>query len=140
ILAASLNLIVGYVGEFPLGHVAFFGLGAYTVAILSGPDVGWPMWATIPLAAVVAAAAGWVIGRITLKLNGPFFVIVTLAFAEVLRLLAGNWIELTNGPMGISGIGHPAILDTVAWLNGKRGYVMMGVVLAAFALFVTWRV
>src|SRR5690606_2992966 len=127
-------------GEFPLGHVAFFGLGAYSVAILSGPDVGWPMLVTIPLAAVIAAAAGWLIGRITLRLNGPFFVIVTLAFAEVLRLLAGNWIDLTNGPMGISGIGHPAILDWLPWLHGKRGFVMMGIVLAAFALFVTWRV
>lgn len=140
ILAASLNLIVGYVGEFPLGHVAFFGLGAYSVAILSGPGVGWPMLLTIPLAAVIAAAAGWLIGRITLRLNGPFFVIVTLAFAEVLRLLAGNWIGLTNGPMGISGIGHPAILDWWPWLHGKRGFVMMGIALTAFTLFVTWRV
>lgn len=140
ILSASLNLIVGYVGEFPLGHVAFFGLGAYSVAILSGPDVGWPMLVTIPLAAVVAAVAGWFIGRITLRLNGPFFVIVTLAFAEVLRLLASNWIGLTNGPMGISGIARPAILDWWPWLHGKRGFVMMGIALTAFTLFVTWRV
>src|SRR5690606_19929648 len=127
ILSASLNLIIGYVGEFPLGHVAFFGLGAYTVAILSAPPIGLPVTLTIPLAALVAALSGWLIGRITLRLNGPFFVIVTLAFAEVLRLLAINWIDLTNGPMGISGIPHPALLDAWPWLQGKRGFVFMGI-------------
>jgi branched-chain amino acid transport system permease protein len=138
-LASSLNLIVGYVGEFPLGHVAFFGLGAYSVAILSAPSVGMPLTLTIPVAAVVAAAVGWLIGRITLRLNGPFFVIITLAFSEVLRLLAGNWIWLTNGPMGISSIPHPAILDMVPWLQGKRGFVMLGVLLTAFAFYVGYR-
>jgi len=139
ILASSLNLIVGYVGEFPLGHVAFFGLGAYTVAILGAPEVGMPITLTIPLAAFVAAAFGWLIGRITLRLNGPFFVIVTLAFAEVLRLLATNWVSLTNGPMGIAGIGHPAVLDMAPWLQGKRGFVAMGIVLAALTFFIAYR-
>lgn len=139
ILASSLNLIVGYVGEFPLGHVAFFGLGAYTVALLSTPAVGLPLAATIPLAALVAAAFGWLIGRITLRLNGPFFVIITLAFAEVLRLLAGNWVALTNGPMGIAGIPHPAVFDMLPWLAGKRGFVMLGVALLAITFFVGYR-
>ena len=62
VLASSLNLIIGYVGEFPLGHVAFFGLGAYSVAILSSPAVGWPVTVTIAAAALIAAAAGYVSG------------------------------------------------------------------------------
>ncbi len=140
VLASSLNLIVGYVGEFPLGHVAFFGLGAYAVAILSSPAVGWPLLWTIPSAALLSAAAGWLIGRVTLRLNGPFFVIVTLAFAEVLRLLANNWIALTNGPMGISGIPQPALLQAIPWLEGKRGFVFLGVVLAALTFFIAYRV
>lgn len=140
ILATSLNLIVGYVGEFPLGHVAFFGLGAYGVAILSSSDVGVPVTVSIPLAAILAAIFGWFIGRVTLRLNGPFFVIVTLAFAEVLRLLANNWIELTNGPMGISGVGHPAILDYFDFLGGKRGFVFFGLFLATIAFYLAYKV
>lgn len=139
ILATSLNLIIGYVGEFPLGHVAFFGMGAYGVALLSSAPVNLPVSAAMVLGALIAAVFGWLIGRITLRLNGPFFVIVTLAFAEVLRLVANNWIDLTNGPMGIAGISHPVILDTVPWLAGKRGFVMLGILLTAITFFVAYR-
>ncbi|WP_232462459.1 branched-chain amino acid ABC transporter permease [Bordetella genomosp. 9] len=138
ILATSLNLIVGYVGEFPLGHVAFFGIGAYTLA-LGATKLGLAPGLLLPLAGVVSAVAGLVIGGVTLRLKGPFFVIVTLAFAEVLRLVANNWIDLTNGPMGISGVPHPAFLDAAGWLAGKRGYAALGVALAAVTLFIAYR-
>ena len=112
-LATSFNLIVGYVGEFPLGHTAFLGVGAYTVALLS-TRFGLPFHVAVLAAPLVAALFGLVIGAITLRLRGPFFVIVTLCFAEVLRLIANNWIGLTNGPMGISGIEKPS------WATGRR--------------------
>src|SRR6202034_447540 len=79
ILASSLNLVVGYIGEFSLGHTAFLGVGAYAAALFSS-RFGLPMWMTIPLAGVTAAGFGYVIGAITLRLQGPYFVIVTLAF------------------------------------------------------------
>src|SRR6185312_3636544 len=85
VLASSLNLLVGYVGEFSLGHTAFLGMGAYTAA-LCATHLGWPMWLTLPAGGVVAGITGLVVGAITLRLQGPFFVIVTLAFAEVLLL------------------------------------------------------
>jgi branched-chain amino acid transport system permease protein len=138
VLASSLNLIVGYVGEFPLGHVAFFGIGAYTLA-LGATRLGIAPGLLIPLAGVVSALAGLLIGGVTLRLKGPFFVIVTLAFAEVLRLLANNWIGLTNGPMGISNVPQPGFLDGAGWLSGKRGYAVLGVALAAAALFIAYR-
>ena len=138
ILATSLNLIIGYVGEFPLGHVAFFGIGAYAAALLS-VKAGYPVWATLPAAALLAALAGFGIGAITLRLQGPFFVIVTLAFAEVLRLIAGNWVSFTNGPMGIAGIPHPAIIDLGGFFSGKRGYALLGLSLAAVSLLVAYR-
>ena len=106
VLATSLNLVMGYVGEFSLGHTAFLGIGAYAAAILS-LRLGLPMWATVPLAGLISAVFGVLIGAITLRLQGPFFVIVTLAFAEVLRLVADNWIGLTNGPMGLAGVPNP---------------------------------
>src|SRR6476620_6058338 len=77
VLGLSLNMVVGYVGEFSLGHTAFLGIGAYTAAILSS-RLGVPFWATIPLAGIISAVFGYLIGTITLRLQGPFFVIVTL--------------------------------------------------------------
>jgi branched-chain amino acid transport system permease protein len=131
ILANSLNLVVGYVGEFSLGHTAFLGTGAYTAALLS-TQAGMPMWITIPLAGAVAGVFGFLIGAITLRLQGPYFVIITLAFAEVLRLVANNWVEVTNGPMGLAGIGQSG-------LTGKAEFYYVVLGLAAIALYLSYR-
>jgi branched-chain amino acid transport system permease protein len=138
VLATSLNLVVGYVGEFSLGHTAFLGTGAYAAALLS-TQYGWPVWATIPVAGLLAAVMGVIIGGITLRLQGPFFVIVTLSFAEVLRLVADNWIALTNGPMGIAGIPQPALLADAGNLGAKQFYYALAWVLLAIALYLSYR-
>ena len=137
-LATSFNLIVGYVGEFPLGHTAFLGVGAYTAALFS-TSLGMPFHVAAIAAPLVAALFGLVIGAITLRLRGPFFVIVTLCFAEVLRLVANNWIGLTNGPMGISGIEKPAWATAGDALQQKMVYYYVGVLLASLSLFVAYR-
>lgn len=138
VLASSLNLVVGYVGEFSLGHTAFLGTGAYTAAILS-TQYGWPMWATVPAAGLLAMLVGVVIGGITLRLQGPFFVIVTLSFAEVLRLAADNWIALTNGPMGIAGVPQPALLAEAGNLGAKQFYYAVAWLLLALTLYLSFR-
>jgi branched-chain amino acid transport system permease protein len=137
-LATSFNLIVGYVGEFPLGHTAFLGVGAYTAALLS-TRFNMPFQLAVLAAPLVAALFGLIIGAITLRLRGPFFVIVTLCFAEVLRLIANNWIGLTNGPMGISGIAKPAWAIAGDVLQQKRAYYYVGLLLASLSLFVSYR-
>jgi branched-chain amino acid transport system permease protein len=137
-LATSFNLIVGYVGEFPLGHTAFFGIGAYSAALLS-VRLGLPIYVTIPLAGLVAAIAGLAIGAVTLRLRGPFFVIVTLCFAEVLRLVANNWINLTNGPMGVSGIAKPAAIAAATGVQQKLWFYFAGLALAAASLLICYR-
>lgn len=137
-LATSFNLIVGYVGEFPLGHTAFFGIGAYAAALLS-VDLGLPFYVTVVAAAIVAALAGLLIGAVTLRLRGPFFVIVTLCFAEVLRLIANNWIDLTNGPMGISGIAKPTWASGGDILQQKLAFYYVGILIAALSLFISYR-
>lgn len=137
-LATSFNLIVGYVGEFPLGHTAFFGIGAYAAALLS-VDLGLPFYVTVVAAAILAALAGLLIGAVTLRLRGPFFVIVTLCFAEVLRLIANNWVDLTNGPMGISGIAKPSWASGTDILQQKIAFYYVGILLAALSLFVSYR-
>lgn len=138
VLATSLNLIVGYVGEFSLGHTAFLGLGAYTAALLS-LRLGLPAWVTIPLAGVVSALFGVGIGAITLRLRGPYFVIITLAFAEVLRLIANNWVDFTNGPMGLSGVAQPALLADASPLMAKRFYFYLALGLTAVSLYLAYR-
>ena len=138
ILATSLNLVVGYVGEFSLGHTAFLGTGAYAAALLS-TQYGWPLWATIPTAGVLAAVVGFIVGGITLRLQGPFFVIVTLSFAEVLRLIADNWIALTNGPMGIAGVPQPQVLNAASNLAAKQFYYALAWALLALALYLSFR-
>lgn len=137
-LATSFNLIVGYVGEFPLGHTAFLGVGAYTAALLS-TRFALPFHVAVLAAPLVSALFGVVIGAITLRLRGPFFVIVTLCFAEVLRLIANNWIDVTNGPMGISGIEKPAWALTGDTLQQKIAYYYVGLLLVSVSLFVAYR-
>jgi branched-chain amino acid transport system permease protein len=137
-LATSFNLIVGYVGEFPLGHTAFLGVGAYTAALFT-TRLSLPFHVAVVAAPLLAGLFGLIIGSITLRLRGPFFVIVTLCFAEVLRLIANNWIELTNGPMGISGIEKPAWAIGGDVLQQKLVYYYVGLLLATVSLFVSYR-
>jgi branched-chain amino acid transport system permease protein len=108
VLASSLNLIVGFVGELSLGHAAFLGIGAYTSAILS-TQYGVPPLVCLLAAGLLAALAGFVVGAITLQLEGHFFVLITLAFAESMRIVVANWLEFTRGPLGFSNIPVPRL-------------------------------
>ncbi len=116
IAAMSLNLLLGYTGQLSLGHVAFFGIGAYTSSLMSlGFEVhllpNWlvklepkPVWLGMLTGIVLAGACGWVIGKVSFKVRGAYFVIVSVSFAEVVRLVALNWVELTQGPMALNNI------------------------------------
>jgi branched-chain amino acid transport system permease protein len=129
VLALSLNLLLGYTGQLSLGHAAFFGIGAYTSALLT-LRAEWSFWAALPAATLAAALAGWAIGRLALKLRGAYFVLVTISFAGVIGLVSVNWMELTNGPLGLPGVPAPALGP---WsLRGKPAYYYL--VLAAVAL------
>ena len=114
IAAMSLNLLLGYAGQLSLGHVAFFGIGAYTSALVS---LGFkitvpveitlqpnPVWLAMLSGMLAAGVCGWLIGRIAFKVRGAYFVIVSISFAEVVRLVAVNWVELTQGPMALNNI------------------------------------
>lgn len=131
ILASSLNLTVGYVGELPLGHAAFLGIGAYTSAILS-TTFHVPFWICLPLAGVIAAIFGLAIGAITLRLEGHYFVLITLSFTEVMRLIVLNWVEVTRGPLGFSNIPVPTIdlgADHVFQFGSKLWFYYLGLAL-----------
>ena len=116
VAAMSLNLLLGFTGQLSLGHVAFFGIGGYTSALLSlGFDLhltdsytfvcpSQPVWLAFLAGIAIAGGFGWFIGKISFKVRGAYFVIVTISFAQVVRLVALNWIDLTEGPMALNNI------------------------------------
>ena len=92
LLGLSLNVIVGYVGLFQLGHAAFYALGAYTAAILN-IHFDIPLIVLLPVGGVVAGLAAWVLSRPILHLRGDYFCIVTIAFGEIVRIALNNDIS-----------------------------------------------
>jgi len=107
-LGLGLNIVIGLAGMLDLGYIAFYGVGAYTYALLS-VHFGMSFWMSLPVAATTAAIAGCIIGYPTLRMRGDYLAIVTLGFGEIVRLILNNWMSLTNGPNGILGIKPPAI-------------------------------
>ena len=103
LLALSLNVIIGYIGELSFGHAAFFGICAYTAAIV-GMNFGLAGIPGLLLAAFMAGLFGFVIGYVSLRIVGPQFAILTLGFGSIIYTITNYWVDLTRGPMGISNI------------------------------------
>lgn len=104
-LGWGLNIVVGLAGLLDLGYVAFYAVGAYTFAILS-TSFGVGFWLCLPIAAIMAASFGILLGYPVLKLEGDYLAIVTLGFGEIIRLVLINWSDMTGGPNGIDNIGR----------------------------------
>jgi branched-chain amino acid transport system permease protein len=98
-LGLAWNLVGGYTGQLSLGHAAYFGAGAYGLAIFSRH--GLPLWLSLICAVLVALLFAWLIGGVSFRLRGPYFALATIAFAEVLRVLAKNLVNVTGGDVGI---------------------------------------
>lgn len=105
LLALGLNIIVGYCGMCDLGYAAKFALGAYTTGVLI-KSFGWNFWLTLPVSVIVSVIAAIIIGAPTLKLRSDYLAIVTLGFAEIVRITARN-LEITGSATGIVGIARP---------------------------------
>jgi len=142
-LGLAWNLVGGYAGQLSLGHVAFFGMGAYGLAILCAHSI--PKWIAVVLAALLATLVAAVIGKIVFRLRGPYFTLATIAFGEVLRLTATN-LSITGGAIGLtmptlfggSGYWNRLYLSAVAlalicflinyWTSRSRfGYYLMAI-------------
>ena len=107
-LASSLNLLAGFGGLLSICHAAFYGLGAYSVAILCN-DYGWTWIEAFVFGIGLAAATAACVGYVSLRFRDDYFVIATFAFQMLIFSLMQNWRSLTYGPMGISGIKHPTL-------------------------------
>ena len=106
LLGWGLNIVVGLAGLLDLGYVAFYAIGAYTCALL-GKNFDLSFWMLLPLAGVLAALWGVLLGFPVLRLRGDYLAVVTLAFGEIIRLVLINWKDVTQGSAGIGGLPRP---------------------------------
>lgn len=122
--SSAWNLIGGFAGQLSLGHAAFFGIGAYTSTLLF-INLGISPWIGMLVGAVLAAAVGAVIGYPSFRLRGPFFTLVTIAFAEVLRILAITFQDITKGSIGVSVPFRPAVENFIFRETSHYAYVAL---------------
>jgi branched-chain amino acid transport system permease protein len=106
-LGMGMNIVVGYAGLMDLGYIAFYGISAYTVAALTAEFDILPFWAAFPLAVLLAALFGVLLGAPTLRLRPDYLAMVTVGFGEIARLSFINLDDITGGPSGITGIPRP---------------------------------
>ena len=107
-LGWGLNIVVGLAGLLDLGYVAFYAVGAYSYALLA-KEFGLSFWVLLPLAGILSAFWGVLLGFPVLRLRGDYLAIVTLAFGEIIRLILINWVSFTGGYAGVSGIPRPTL-------------------------------
>ncbi|TWI53375.1 branched-chain amino acid transport system permease protein [Pseudomonas duriflava] len=107
-LGLGLNIVVGLAGLLDLGYVGFYAVGAYSYALLSH-YYGLGFWICLPIAGMMAALFGFLLGFPVLRLRGDYLAIVTLGFGEIIRILLRNLTSITGGPNGISGIDKPTL-------------------------------
>lgn len=115
LLGLGLNIITGWAGQLVIGYVAFFAIGAYSFALLTAPQplhLQWNFWIALLTGVIAAAIAGLLIGLPILNLRGDYLAIVTLGFAEIVRILLNSDMltDVTGGPKGIRNIGGPTLL------------------------------
>ncbi|MBN2111196.1 MAG: branched-chain amino acid ABC transporter permease [Methanosarcinaceae archaeon] len=135
ILAVSLNLALGYTGLLNLGHVAFFGIGAYTSALLA--IEGMPYLAAMISAGLFASIFGYLLVRATDKLKGDYLAMATLGFSFVVYSLLLNLRDITRGAMGIPGIPKPSIMGLAIRSNDQ--YLIFVVVVCTISVYLMYR-
>ncbi len=142
LLGLGMNIVVGLAGLLDLGYVAFFAIGSYTMALLTAPTphhLLWSFWIVIPIAIVLAALTGLLLGAPVLRLRGDYLAIVTLGFGEIIRLLSTSdaLTAFAGGPRGIPSVGFPTLFGKP--FNSGIDYVYLIFLAALLIIFVTNR-
>ena len=124
IATLGLNLITGYTGQFNLAHSGFMAVGAYTVGLLT---VDWqvPFWIAFALSGVVAAALGFFVGIVSLRLKGHYFSIFTLCVGYIMYLVIEKWESLTHGTVGVIGIPAPGAIGPLTFDTPRSLYYLV---------------
>src|SRR6266853_2568335 len=135
ILASSLRPSLTC-GQLNIGHSGFMSIGAYTSALLA-KNLGFPFEISLLSGALLATVVGLAIGYPALRLRGVYFAMVTVAFVEVIRLIAQIWVPLTRGMSGLSGIPKPSLLGMTLTTKVSQYYLVLFLMLVI--LLVLWR-
>ena len=130
VVGVGLNILLGLTGQVSLGHVGFYAIGAYTVAILTLKGVDF--WIALPLAGAVAGVVGFALALPALRVTGPYLAMVTIAFAFIIQHGTIEWRALTGGANGLMGIAPPAL---GALIFSEREMAMLAVTLAGASLY-----
>ncbi len=137
ISACGLNVILGFAGQLSLAHAGFFGIGAYTVALLA-TRAGVTFWAGVPAGIALSAASGFAIGSICLRSKGHYFAIFTMAVGLIINLIIQKWESLTHGHVGVIGIPGPGAIGPIHFESGiARSYLALACL--ALTLLATMR-
>ncbi len=148
ILAVSLNLVVGYTGLLSVGHIGFFGLGAYTMAILTSdpayeqlrteaiPTFGWPFFAALPVSVLLAGVAAIVVGVVFNRFRDDIYVLVSFGFAIIAFNVFLNWRGFTRGAFGIHEIARPALGNWT--LDGEFNFLIFVLAFLAIVTAISW--
>ena len=148
ILAVSLNLVVGYTGLLSVGHIGFFGIGAYSVAILTSnpsyeqlrteaiPVLAWPFFAALPVGILMAGVVALAVGLVFNRFRDDIFVLVSFGFAIIAFNVFLNWRSLTRGAFGIHEIATPAI---GSWIfDDPLEFLLLVLLFLALVAFTSW--
>jgi len=122
IAVLGMVVVLGYTGQINLAQAAFFGFGAYGVA-LGTVTYGLSFWVSLAIGIGIAGLAGGILGLTTLRLGGHYLAMITISFQQIFDLVAVNWIEVTHGPDGIPGIGRPSLFGHE--LSDDRAYLLL---------------
>jgi ABC-type branched-subunit amino acid transport system permease subunit len=142
LLGLGLNIVVGLAGLLDLGYVAFFAIGAYTMALLTAPvphNLLWSFWLVLPIGVVLAAITGLLLGAPVLRMRGDYLAIVTLGFGEIIRILSKSdaLTPFTGGPKGVSAVGGPTLFGKP--FNSGTDFVYLIFLAVLLIIFVTNR-
>ena len=148
ILSVSLNLVVGFTGLLSIGHIGFFGVGAYAMAILTSgtdygllrteaiPTFGWPFFAALPVSMVLAGLVAVVVGVVFNRFRDDIFVLVSFGFTIIAFNVFLNWGDLTRGAFGIHEVARPVIGGWV--FDGEFEFLALCLVFLAVVVLVSW--
>lgn len=133
LLSQSLNLSAGFTGLISLAHAGFYGIGAYTTAILT-TQFGFSFWLSIPLAMLISGAIAFIVSLIALRTVEDYFIICTLGIQVILFSIMNNWMDLTRGPLGIPGISFISLFGFN--LDSKISFLLLSLFFVAIIWFV----
>lgn len=147
ILAVSLNLVIGYTGLLSVAHVAFFGIGAYTVAVLTTSPAyeqvpghirqfQWTFFAALPVGMLIAGAVALFVGGVLSRFRDDLFVLVSVGFAVIAHRVFLFWLPVTRGAFGIHEIGKPTIGGMV--IDGRLEFMVLSLAFLALVFLVSW--